>query len=129
MKKVVIIFSIVMIGVSLKAQQPMVLNVSGTCKNWSEEIYKIVSEKSLDSSILVAISYYDQGSKNEKTKISWDGKTFMVDGVLFDLASKEFVKDGKTFEINNSYFNKLEAIRNYIYKTYKKGIYSPDFKG
>ncbi|HBA37027.1 TPA: hypothetical protein DCZ15_04125 [Candidatus Falkowbacteria bacterium] len=134
MKKVFILLSIVALGLlintSLKAQL-MMLNIPGTCKNWSEEIYKTVSEKNPDSNISIAISYYDynSGSKNENVKISWNEKTFIVDDVSFNLTSTEFVKDGKIFEVDNSYFKKLEAIRNYIYKAYKKGIYNPDFKG
>ena len=133
MKKVFIILSIIALGLantSLKAQV-MVLNVPGTCQNWSEEIYGIVSEKIADSSILISVSYTDDnsGQKNENVKITWNKEKFVIDDVSFDLTVKNFTKDEKNFEPDYSYFNKMEAVRNYIYKVYKKGIYSPDFKG
>jgi len=93
MKKLVVIFSIVMMGISLKAQQPMAVNIPKTCQNWLEEIHKILLAKMDDkNAVMLITSVADCSRIGLKYGVSVTKKTLIVDDVSFYPKSKKFKK-------------------------------------
>lgn len=126
MKKSFILLSIIALGLfaytTTQAQNIGVVDISGTCKNWANDIYKIVTEEGSPTDSVIIKS--EEGPE----KVIWTKNTLVIKGVTFYLDSQIFEKANENYTPDCAYFDALHSVWSGIYRKYKKGIYSPDFK-
>lgn len=116
MKKIVMIIVMLTMILIVKAQEIMVLNVEGTCRNWSKEIYDIVKNDTVTEYQLKNGLYIIQIKAEEKTvNIGFDKKKLVIDDVSFDINIEQFKKSEKEFVPDHSYFETLRSVRGAVY--------------
>jgi hypothetical protein len=125
MRKLIVLFSVVALGLfvntPIKAQ--IIEDVPTACKNWSNDIYRIVTAKG-DFANTVSVKTLEGLTE----KIVWTKNTLVIKKVTFYPASQTFKKSGKNYIPDDCYYDDLVGIWFAVNKLYQTDFCCPDIK-